>query len=96
MDDVDQVIIIDGIGPGSMSQEPLALVAKMSDSERRALESDGRGGLAIAAELVTSPEIQYRTSIQHFLTFPFLRNFRVLSDLHRGRGYFLEDSRYSW
>ena len=63
-----------GNGPGSTPQEPLALVAEMSDSERSALESDGRGGLASgsAAEHTTSPEIEYRTSIRIFLTFRFV------------------------
>ena len=70
MDDADKITILDGTGPGSTPQEPLALVAKLSDSERSALESDGRGGLASAAKPIqvtntTAPEIQYRTSIQH-------------------------------
>jgi hypothetical protein len=73
MDDADKVVILNGTGPGSTPQEPLALVAKMSDSERSALESEGRSGLASATEHdTTSPEIQYRTSIQHFLTCLFL------------------------
>ena len=73
MDDADKVIVIDGTGPGSTPQEPLALVAKMSDSERSALESDGRGGLASAAQpdSTTSPEIQYCTSIQRSPIFLF-------------------------
>ena len=60
-----------GNGLGSTPQEPLALVAKISDSEQSALESDGRGGLASggAAEHTTSPEIQYRKPIQFFLLF---------------------------
>ena len=62
MDDAEKV---DGTGPGSTPQEPLALVAKMSDSERSALESDGRGGLVSSAE--AAPEIQYCTSIQRSL-----------------------------
>ena len=61
MDDADKVTILNGTGPGLSPQEPLALVAKMSDSERCALESEGRGGLASAAEPDTI--IQYRTSI---------------------------------
>jgi hypothetical protein len=51
MDGADMVSILNGTGPGSTPQEPLALVAKMSDSARSALESDGRGELASAAEL---------------------------------------------
>ena len=45
MDDANKDIILNrsGTGPGSTPQEPLALVAKMSDSERSALESEGRG-----------------------------------------------------
>jgi hypothetical protein len=50
MHGADAVSILNGTVPGSMPQEPLALVAKMSDSARSALESDGRGGLASAAE----------------------------------------------
>ena len=63
--DSDKVAILNRNGPGSTPQEPLALVAKLSDSERRALESEGRVGLASEAvplDTVT-PEIQYRTSI---------------------------------
>jgi len=62
VDDADKDIILNrtGTGPGSTPQEPLALVAKMSDSERSALDSDGRSGLASATEPDTiSPEIQY-------------------------------------
>ena len=64
-------VILNGTGPGSTPQEPLALVAKMSDSERSALESDGRSGLAsTAVEPDTSTsEIRYGTSIQHSFTF---------------------------
>ena len=66
-------IFIDGTGPGSTPQEPLALVAKMSDFERSVLDSEGRSGpsgLASAAEHdTTSPDIPYRTYIQHSLTF---------------------------
>ena len=58
--------ILNGTGPGSTPQEPLALVAKMSDSERNGLESDGRGGLT------TSLEFRYGTSIQHSPTFLFI------------------------
>ena len=61
-----------GTGPGSTPQEPLALVAKMSDSERSALESEGRGGLASAAEHTTSQEIRYGKSIRHFPTILFI------------------------
>jgi hypothetical protein len=66
MDDADNFNIHNGTGPGYSTYAPLALVAKMTDSERSALESDGRGGLANAAEPdTTHPEIQYGTSIQH-------------------------------
>ena len=66
MDDTEKVTILNGTGPGSTAQEPLALVAKMSDSERSAMESDGRVGLV--AEPNTTPSvsgIRYCTSIQH-------------------------------
>lgn len=64
MDDTEKVTILNGTGPGSTPQEPLALVAKMSDSERSALESDGR--LANTVQPNTTPsEIRYGTSIQH-------------------------------
>jgi hypothetical protein len=64
MDDADIFAIHNhGTGPGSKPQEPLAFVAKMSGSERSALESDGRGGLASIA--VTPPDIRHCTSIQH-------------------------------
>ena len=72
-DDDKKVYILNRIGPGSTPQEPLALVAKMSDSERSALESGGRGELTSAAESDTRlPEIRYRTSIQHSLIFLFI------------------------
>ena len=72
MKDTDKVIFLNrnGTGPGSTPQEPLALVAKMSDLERSDMESEQRGGFESAAEAgITSPEIQYRTSIHHSLTF---------------------------
>ena len=82
MDGAEKVNILNRIGPGSTPQEPLALVAKMSDSERSALESDGRSGLASTAELDTSSsEIRYCTSIQHSLTFLFVIFFSILPDL---------------
>ena len=66
MGDTDKVDILSRTGPGSTPQEPLALVAKMSDSDRGALESGGRVGLASAAETdATPPEIRYRTFTQH-------------------------------
>ena len=65
--DDDKVAILSRTGPGSTPHEPIALVAKMSDSERSALESEGRGGLGSAAEPDTG--IRYRTSIQHSPTF---------------------------
>ena len=66
INDNEKVTIFNGTGPGSRPQEPLAVVAKMSDSERSALESDGRVGLANAAEPNTSystmpSEIRYGT-----------------------------------
>ena len=70
MGDTDKVTILNRTGPGSMPQEPLALVAKMSDSERSALKSEGRGGPVSATEPAsdtTTPEIRYRTSINILL-----------------------------
>ena len=75
MDEADKAIFLNrtGAGPGSTPQEPLALVTKISDSERSALDSEGRIGLASAAQHdTTSPEIQYRMFIQHSLTFLFV------------------------
>jgi hypothetical protein len=63
MSDAQKITILNGTGPGSTPQEPLALVAKMSDSKRR-------GGVASAAEPDTSP--RYGTSIQHSPAFPFV------------------------
>ena len=71
MGDADKISILSRSGPGSMPQEPLALVAKMSDSERSAMESGERGELA-SAEPDTTPEFRYRTSIQHSPTFLFV------------------------
>ena len=61
MDDTEKITILNGTGPGT-TQEPLALVAKMSDSDRSILESDGRVGLANAAE--SDSEIRYGRCIQ--------------------------------
>ena len=83
MGDAEKVTVLNGTGPGSTPQEFLALVVKMSDSERSALESDGRSGLASPAEpdSTTSPEIGYGTSIQLSLTFLFVIYFSILPDL---------------
>ena len=67
MDNTEKITILNGTGPGTTPQEPLALVAKMSDPERSAfkLESDGRVGHASAAEPdATCPGIRYGMSIQ--------------------------------
>ena len=66
IDDAEKIITnLNGTGPGSTPQESLALVAKMSDPERSALESDGRVGLESAAEPDTTPPgIRYGTSNQ--------------------------------
>ena len=70
MGDTDKITILNRTGPGSTPQEPLALVAKISDSERSALESGGRGELASAAESDTMPpEIRYCTSYNTLLLF---------------------------
>ena len=58
MGDADKVATLNSTGPGSTPQEPLAIVAKMSHTDRRALESGRRGGLASAQ----ASEIQYRMS----------------------------------
>ena len=75
-DDAAKDIILSRTGthPGSTPEEPLALVAlektPMSHTERSALLSKGRSGLASGAEHDTmSPEIRYGTSIHHSLTF---------------------------
>jgi hypothetical protein len=82
MDDAEKFTILNGTGPGSTPQEPLALVAKMSDSERSDLEYEGRGGFASVAERdTTPPEIRYRTSIQHSPTSVFLTS-RLLREVY--------------
>ena len=82
MGDADKVIIFNGTGPGCTPQEPLALVAKMSNSERLALESEGRGGLASAADPdTTSSDIQYRKSFIHSLNFLFVTS-RLLGKVY--------------
>ena len=68
MGDADKVTILNSTGPGSTPHEPLALVAKMSDSERSALESGRTGGLASAQ----AAEIQYRMSNNTLLLFIFI------------------------
>jgi hypothetical protein len=64
MKDAGKVTILNDTGPGLLPQEPLALVAKVSDSERAALESRERNVLAssVPAESGTSSQnVQYRT-----------------------------------
>jgi hypothetical protein len=76
MNDAEEITIVNRTGPGSMPQEPLALVAKMSVSERSALESvlEGKDELASATDSESEPDttIRYRTSIQHPPTFLFI------------------------
>ena len=73
MGDVGKVSILNRTVLGATLQEPLALVAKMSDFERNALESGRRGGLASAAEPDTMPpEARYCTSIQYSPTVLFI------------------------
>ena len=67
MDDADKFTSHnDCTGPGYSADAPVALVAKMSDSERTTLESDGRGGLASTAKPHPDIQLEHRTSIQHF------------------------------
>ena len=92
MDDADKVIILNGTGPGSTPQEPLALVAKIFDSEQSALKSKGKGKLGNAAEPDTTPsesEIRYGTSI--IPSFAFLV---VTSQLLREVYYLLYANNY--
>ena len=72
MDDTDKFI---GTGLGSTPQEPVALIAYISDSGWSALESnsEGRGGLGRAAEPDTmAAEIRYCMSIKNSPTFLFV------------------------
>ena len=66
MNDAEKVNIRDRTtqdGPGYTTQKPLALVAKMSNSDRSALES-GRG-VGLAQANTSLPGIRYRTSVRH-------------------------------
>ena len=66
MGDADKITIVNRTGPGSMPQEPLALVANMSVSELvNAMEYEGKDELASAADSEPDTTIQYRRSIQH-------------------------------
>ena len=81
MGNADKVNILNHTGPGSTPQEPLALVAKLSDSERSALESGRSGGATSSAEShTTPPDIRYRTSIQQSSTFLFMTS-RLLGSI---------------
>ena len=69
IDDSEKIItILNGTGPGTTPQEPLVLVAKMTYSERSALDSRRRGGHTkkknAAKPDTTPPGIRYGTSIQ--------------------------------
>ena len=78
MSDSEKVALLSRSGLGSTPQEPLALVAKMPDSERSKLESEGRAELASVAESdTTASEIRYRKSIQHSPTFIFVLTSRL-------------------
>ena len=73
------------LGRDPHHRNPLALVAKMSESERNDLESGRRGGLARAADPDTTPPgIRYGTSIQRFLFFIintwFKKSFQLYAD----------------
>ena len=59
MDDTSKVIL-NSNGPGSTTQEPLALIAKLSDSERSILESGRKGGLGDSKKKL--PGVKYRAS----------------------------------
>ena len=63
MGDADKINILNRTGPGSTPQVPLAIVAKMSDSERSALESGRGDGLSEPNIDSEPPKIRYRTSI---------------------------------
>ena len=52
MGDDDKVTILNRTGSGSTPQEPLALVAKMSDSERSALSPKGGVDLRVLQSLI--------------------------------------------
>ena len=85
MDDADKFTVLNGTGPGSTPQEPLALVAKMSDADRRTLGSGRRGGLAsTTAPDTTLPETtgRYGTSLRHSPTFLFVRVTRLLWEVY--------------
>jgi hypothetical protein len=69
MDDAGKVTILDHSGPGSLPQEPLALVAKLTDSERSAFEPVERRGLVNACTV--SPNARYRALV-YFTAFLFL------------------------
>ena len=93
--DADEITILNCTGPGSTPQEPLALVAKISESERSALESGGRDELA-SAQVAEPPEIRYRTSIQQSPIFLFrLLGGSVLSALRRRLYKAIESSHWS-
>ena len=75
MGDSEKLAILNpSTGSESTAQEPLELVAKMSNSERSALEAGRRGGLKSAVSDTTSPEIQYRTSHSTLSFFSFRTN----------------------
>ena len=63
MDDTEKVNIVNGTGPGSTPQDPLALLSKLSDSETSALESGRSGGLASAG---TTPPGTMVTALVEF------------------------------
>ena len=73
MSDSEKVSILNRSGLGSTPQEPLAIVAKMPDSERSKMESEGGGELASPVESdTTTTEIRYCKSVQHSPTFLFI------------------------
>jgi hypothetical protein len=84
MGDADKVIaVLNRTGPGSTPQDPLAFVARISDSERYALEI----GLESAAKPDTKPsdsEIRYRMFIRHSPChgFPLVLTSRLFGEVY--------------
>jgi hypothetical protein len=69
MEDVDDIGILDPMGPGFSPEEPVAFVAKVTDLELGGSDRSGKTQRSIRSEGSTGPETQYCKSIYsiHFV-----------------------------
>jgi hypothetical protein len=84
MDDTSKITILKRAGPGFVPQEPLALVAQLSDSERSPLDSGSWDEqVDISENSTTSSNTRYRAPMNLSCYFIILTDVRsLLSAVH--------------